>query len=225
MNVTPRDPTMRPPPQPPLQLNLVCRLFFYHIFDIHRAVFRILNRIDAKSFGVEVIELAQFSLGPDDVRAAEQIARHGSDFSPNHVVAGFVIAPHIHPTNPELLALHQSDFKVNAVLLCPNLHRNCLKRQVTIIAVQSAQVDPLWVHEEPLFQLRDIIQVAPFKAQQAVQLRGRILGVPGEGDFSKVKLEPFVHFHRNAQLSFWSSEQAVARDSRIAVAFLPVVRS
>ena len=206
-----------------LQLDLVGGLLFHHIFDVDRAVFGILDGVDAKGFWVEVVELVEFALGPDHVRPAEQVPRHGADFAADDMVAGLGVAADIDPADAELLSLDEADFKVDAVVLGTDLYGDGLEGQIAIIAVQRAEVDALRVHEQPLLQLGDIVQISALEAQQAVQLPGGVLGVAGEGDLAQMELSAFLDTHGDAQISFWRSEQAVLHDAGVAVSLLPIV--
>ena len=206
-----------------LEFDLVGRLLLDDILDVDGPVLRILDRVDAEGLRVEVVQLIEFPLGPDDVGPAEEVARHRPDFPANHVITGLRVAPDVDPSDAELLALHQADLQVDAVVFGAHLHRDGLEGQVTIIAVQGAQVDALRVHEEALLEFGHIIEVAPLQAEQAVQLAGRVLGVAGERDLAEMELAALLHGHGDAQVPFRRAEQAVLRHAGVAVPLFPVV--
>src|SRR5690606_5499843 len=59
------------------KLNLVGRLFFYYIFDIHRSVSLIGNRVDLDFFRIKVAHLCQLTLRVDQVCLTELLSGKG----------------------------------------------------------------------------------------------------------------------------------------------------
>ena len=202
---------------------MVGGLLLNDILDVDGSVLRILDRVDAEGFRVEVVQLVELPLGPDDVGPAEKVARHRPDFPADHMVAGLGVAPDVHPSNAELLALHQANLQVNAVVFGAHLHRDGLKGQVAIVTVQGAQVDALRVHEEALLELGHVVEIPPLEAEQTVQLAGRVLGVAGERDLAEVELPALLHGHGDAEVALRRAEEAVLRHAGVAVSLFPVM--
>ena len=129
---------------------------------------------------VEVIELCQFPLGPNDVRAAEQIPRTGPDFPVNHMIVCLRIPLHEDFPNAELFALHHPHFDINRIVCNARLNRYRLEGQVPVILIERTQIHALGIHVDPGFQPLEVVDFTALDAENGVQLGAAVLGVSGE---------------------------------------------
>ena len=205
------------------QFNLVRRLLFHRVLNVHRAVLGVLDGVDPKRFGVEITQLRKLALRSDDVGSAEQITGSRSNFTVHHVVVGLGVALYHHAANPELLPLHHPDLDVDGVSGHPLFNGTGLERQIAVVLVQGTQVQPFGVHEDPSLQTLHAEHFSALDVQQAVELRRAVFGVSRERDFPKVKGVAFLDPHVQHHLAFPISAQAVAKNACVAVALAVVV--
>ena len=95
-----------------------------------------LNGVDPEGLRIEVPQLRQFALGPDDVRAAEQVPWSRSNLAVHHVVVGLAVALNLDAADAELLAFHHPNLDVNGVPHHPLLEGARIEREVTVVLVE-----------------------------------------------------------------------------------------
>ena len=149
---------------------MVRRLLLHRVGDVHRSCFRVLRGHDAERLRIEVVQGREFPLRPDDVRAAEQVARPRADFPVDDVVVRLRVAVHRDLADAELLAFVHPHFDVDGVVLDADFHRHGLEGQIAVVLVERAEVAALRVHEYPLFKSLQIIHFTRANAHEGVQL-------------------------------------------------------
>ena len=207
------------------QLNLVGWFFLDGVLNVHSAVFRVLDGVDAKRFLVEVIQLGQFTLGPDDVRSAEQVPGPRPDFPVDDVIVGLGVALDDDFANSELLALHHAHLDVDGVIFDARLNGHRLEREVAVVLVERTQIEPFRIHEDPRFEAFQIVRVASLDAQNGIKLGAAVLGVSRERDFTKMETIAFADIDFHPHQSFRQPVDGIAQHPSVSVAFLVVKRN
>ncbi len=133
------------------------------------------------------------------------------------MVIGLGIPFYKNPSDAKLLALHHPYLNIDGVIFDTGFHGHRLERQVTVVLIQGTEVHPLRIHKYPGFQAFQTVGVAPANAQDGIQLRTAVLGIPGKRNLPEVKLVAFIDLKRNPNIAISKAVNRIRDHARISV--------
>src|SRR5687768_18376924 len=108
--------------------------------NIHRAILRIRDRVNADGLLVEILQLCQFPLRAYKVRPAEKFTRHGTQLTPYDMFFGSVVTENFYILYSSLGAFTYAYLMIYRIAIYRSLHGFCLEKQIAIIHIQAIDI-------------------------------------------------------------------------------------
>ena len=189
------------------------------IIDVHRSIFLVRYRIDADLLLVEITQLREFALGPDDIRTTELLSRQGSDLPANDILSGLVVPLDLDVLDRCLRTFHDPDLMVNGIVVNGSLDRIDLEEEITVVHVQGTDVSTFLrkLLAQFLVQGFDVVDLSLPDPEQHVQDGIGILGITLPGHVPEIIPATLVNLQCHIEIPLSVVVLGIRRDHGVTI--------